>query len=155
MGFLGLIKAAWSNPLVRQILIYVLIAIGCLAALRLYGNRQWMKGELKGEKTSYKSIEKMKQAEWDKKEKGLAAQQASIDVARTSLEEARAQFSKDKESAAQQRRKDDALRSAALEEIRKGREADRVNASTIPASELNGAVRALSGKLASEPSPIK
>lgn len=152
---MGFILKLLSNPLARQILIYLAIGAGALIVIWQWGNRQWMKGEIQGENNATKQIEKMKTEEWKTRDAAIAAKQSQVEVGLQSLQEARKQFQVDKAQISDMRRRDDVARNEALNEIRRSREVDRANAARIPASELVGAIRALSARLAAEPSPIQ
>jgi hypothetical protein len=155
MGFLIFIKGLWANPLARQVIIYAAIAAAAGIVLWQWGNRQWMKGQIQGETQATKQIEKVKAAEWKTRETSIAGKAAQVELDLQSLQGARKQFETDKAQISDMRRRDDVARTETLNEIRRTREADRANAARIPAAELVGAIRALSSRLATEPSPIQ
>jgi hypothetical protein len=136
------ILALWANPLARKITVYVAIALGVLYGLRLYGNRQWSKGEAQGRLTVTKDIEKQKQAEWKAKEMVIAADSAQLAAGKLAIKAAADQLAQDRATIARSLK--DALAAQTATE-----RSDYANAVSVPVDQLNTALRAISTDLAS------
>jgi hypothetical protein len=136
-----LLLGLWANPLARKIILYCGIALAVLYGLRLWGNKQWSKGEAQGRLTVTKNIEKQKAAEWKEKEAAIAqATKALDDERRTVL------------AAAEQIRQDRANLSKTLSDaqaaIRRERTRDYEAVNAVPDLLLWDAIRAISAELA-------
>jgi hypothetical protein len=145
----------WANPIARQIMIYLAIALLAGFALWRWGTIQWQKGEAAGEKTATGIIEKKKQAEWTAREDQLKIERQQTLEDKRTLEKERSNFEIEKQMHQEARRQDEKLRQSAIQTIQSMREADRVKAISLPASDLVPAIRTLSEQLAREQSPIK
>jgi len=123
-----------------KLAIYGLIALGILYGLRLYGNRQWAKGELRGRLTVTKDIERQKKAEWKAKESAIALAAQSIDAEKRSVLAAT-------EALAQDRANLSRTLSDAQAALQRERIKAYANAANIGAADLDAAIRAISAEL--------
>jgi len=115
-----------------KIIIGAVAIAGIFLLIRWYGNRQWAKGETQGRQFMAMEMEKAKQKEWAAKEADIATQKASLTAAATQLERDRLTIN---------RSLNDRLRAIQ----------DAARATTgvvVPDSDLNSAIRAISGQLA-------
>jgi hypothetical protein len=138
------VLAMWANPLFRKIIIYCAITLGILYGLRLYGNRQWAKGEAQGRLTVTKDIEKRKAVEWKAKETAiaqaaadLASEKASVAVAIEQLRADRADLSR--------------TLNVTLAQIQRERIRQYANAASVPDNRIWDDIRAVSRELAAQP----
>jgi hypothetical protein len=133
---------AWfGNPLVRKIAIYVAIAAGALLLLRWYSNRSYYQGVDAGVKLEADRLVKAKAAEWKLREDAIAAQAKQVAEQEKTLEAMRAKLV--------------GMRSdldRTLAEIKARGDAAGVSAgvivASVPASELDNALRLKSNELA-------
>jgi len=79
----------WANPLARKIIIYGAVLLAILYGLRLWGNKQWYKGESQGRQKMAIEMEKAKQAEWAAKENAIEAEKTALDAKKEQLEKDR------------------------------------------------------------------
>ena len=78
-------------------LILSALAIGAiLYGLRLWGNRQWYKGEMAGRQNVAAQIEKQKQAEWKIKEAAIIVDAVTVATEKRAVEAATEQLEKDR-----------------------------------------------------------
>jgi hypothetical protein len=128
--------ALWANPLVRKIIIYAALGLGCLYAGRLWLNSHDSKVYQQGKMAAAVELEKAKQTEWAAKEKAMADQMKVLDAAAQQLENDRANLTRSLNET--------------LAAIQKAKMQGAGAVATIPASELNSALRAISRQLAAE-----
>jgi hypothetical protein len=138
---IAFLLSLWANPLARKIIIYCAITLGILYGLRLWGNKQWQKGEIQGRMAMGKDIEKQKQAEWKAKEAALALAAKNLDQDKRSVLAATEQLRQDRTNLS--KTLSDAQ--AAIQRER-NRQYEAVN--TVPDLLLWDAIRAVSAELA-------
>jgi DNA anti-recombination protein RmuC len=130
-----------ANPLVRRILLYAAIAAAVLYALRIYGNRQWAKGEAAGRQVVTREIEEQKREEWQKKEAAIAAAAESLEEERRVIRAVAEQLQKDRLSIVS-----DLERS--LAQIRQERNRQYESTAVVADDRLDTALRTVSNELA-------
>lgn len=138
------LAAIWAIPWVKKLVIYAALAGTVLYALRIWGNRQWDAGEQSGRVAAFKEAEK-----------GLLKQQLEIEKA---VNDMRQQLIIDRSVLLAQQSETARTRQAiskALETILEAVRAAQVKSDAdidrIPGSELDGALRDQSNKLAGTP----
>jgi hypothetical protein len=138
-----LLVLTWlKNPIVRKILICVAGILVVLYFIRLYGNKQWEKGELKGRVTSTQLIEKVKQEEWKKVSILLKTKDLLLEEEKKNNQNQLAQLGKIRVDLKQSL-------TSGLTAIQNQMDGDYANIASIPTSELDTALRTISTKLKS------
>jgi len=138
-----LLVLTWlKNPIVRKILICVAGILVVLYFIRLYGNKQWEKGELKGRVTSTQLIEKVKQEEWKKVSILLKTKDLLLEEEKKNNQNQLAQLGKIRVDLKQSL-------TSGLTAIQNQMDGDYANIASIPTSELDSALRTISTKLKS------
>lgn len=132
-----------ANPLVRKLAIYAGIIAAILLFMRWYGNAQWKKGAEDGRKAAAAEISKQKEAEWKAKEEAIAASIASIEAEKSFLANAGERLIKDRANISR------ALKDG-LAAVQAARNNDYENVASVPAVELDSALRAISRDLAAQ-----
>ncbi len=125
----------------------ILLAVasgGILYGLRIWGNKQWAKGEAAGRLYEAKAIEKQKQAEWKIKETAIAADAANVAAEKRSVRAAADQLAQDRITIG--RTLKDALAGQAAQRNR-----DYATTANVPDDLLDGAIRTVSRQLAAAP----
>jgi hypothetical protein len=134
----------WAQPWFRRVVFYAAAILGICWCLRWWGNSQWLKGEQQGRQAMAREIERAKQAEWEDRERALAAAGAGIATEKRSLAAATEQIAHDR--AALSRSLNDAL-----ERIRAERLSHYADAAVVPDSAIWRDIRVVSGQLAAHP----
>lgn len=123
-------------------LILCAAALGAvLFALRLYGNRQWYKGQAAGRVYEAKAIEQAKQSEWKIKAAAIAADATKVDAEKAAIKAAADQLAKDRLSIGM-----DLKTALATQTARKER--DYANTASVAPDQLDSAIRTISAELA-------
>jgi hypothetical protein len=135
------ILSIWANPLARKIIIYAGVIAAICYGLRLWGNRQWQKGETAGRQFVAAQLEKQKQVEWAAKEKAISAAAANITTEKQALVAAASQLAQDRATI------NLSLKSA-LAAATARKEANYATVANIRASDLDAAIRSVSAELA-------
>lgn len=134
---MGFLIALWANPLVRKVLLYVAIAAAAAYGLKLWLNRHDARIYQEGKEAMAVEMEKAKREEWAAKEKTLAEKYLSVQAATEQLTKDRMDLYRSLNARLQ------AVKTATAHAP------DAVVA--IPDSQLDGAIRAISRQLASQP----
>jgi|WetSurSiteA1Bulk_404760.scaffolds.fasta_scaffold02632_5 hypothetical protein len=121
-----------------------LLLVGILYGLRLWGNKQWYKGEAQGRLTVAADIEKRKQAEWKTRE--LALKQSAADLANE-----KATVSAAADQLAQDRMTLSKTLSSSLAAIQAERVRLYASAAAVPDNRIWDDIRAISRQLATDP----
>lgn len=140
---MALLLKIWSNPLVRKIAVYGLIAVGVVLVFRWYGTRQWYKGEARGRLYMADQIEKQKQEEWAAKETEIAKQAVAVQDERIAVEEERQRVNRDRANLSR------TLRDS-LQELQIERSRAYADAANVPDDRVWADIRAISRQLATE-----
>lgn len=135
------LAALWANPLVRKIAIYGAIALAALYMMRLWGNRQWSKGETSGRVFMADQIEKQKKAEWEVKENAIAEAAASVAQEKQTVEAQRQLLARERANLSRTLK-------AGLEKIQNERIRASENIASVPDVALWDALREVSRELA-------
>lgn len=135
------LMALWANPLARKVIIYGAVILAILYGLRLWGNKQWSKGETQGRQTMAREMEKAKQAEWKAKEDAIATAASDIATEKRSIKVATDQLAQDRITIA--RGLKDGLAS-----IQARKEANYANVAAVASTDLDSALRTISAELA-------
>lgn len=129
-----------KNPLIQKILIYAGIIMAALYCIRLYGNAQWSKGEAKGRQNTTQLIEKAKKEQWlqidelrKDNEKALLAEQSINADLKKQLIKDRTEINQNLKNGL-----------AAIQALQ-GQAYANIN--SIPATQLDNALRVLSREL--------
>ena len=130
---LGLLTNRWIQ--------YGLIAVAVLVAWRIWSNRIYDQGVEAGRITATKEIETAKQKEWAQKETEIKAQLQMIDDARYTLEQAKADLDRSRATLTSSLTK-------TLAEIKARETVVSAGVASVPADELDAALRAVSAELA-------
>ena len=133
----------WANPLVRKITIYAAIALAVLYCLRLWGNKQWQKGEQQGRQHVAADLVKQKQAEWKAKEDQIARDAANLTTEKASVKAATEQLAKDRANLSR-------TLSDSLTAIQRERMRQYADASGTPDSVIWDRIRTVSKQLATD-----
>jgi uncharacterized protein HemX len=141
---LTLLASLWANPLARKLALWAALALAAGLALRWYGNRQWAQGEAHGRQTMAREIERQKRAEWEARERELAAAAADLDAEKRSLTAATEQISRDRANITRSL-------NDALERIRAERMDNYADAAAVPDDRVWDDIRAISRELAAHP----
>jgi hypothetical protein len=139
MLWLSLLKLL-KNPMVQKILIYAAITLAALYCIRLYGNAQWAKGESKGRLNTTQLIEKAKKEEWKRADALLKASEQSLVAERTANDDLKKQLAVDRTEINKNLKN-------GLAAIQAAQGQANANINSIPASELDNALRKLSNDL--------
>jgi hypothetical protein len=137
---IAFILGLWSNPLARKIIIYCAITLGILYGLRLWGNKQWQKGETQGRMAMGKDIEKQKQAEWKAKEAAIAQATKTLDEEKRSVLAATEQLRQDRVNLSR-------TLTDAQAAIQRERARAYANAAAVPDNRIWDDIRAISREL--------
>lgn len=138
------ILAIWSNPLARKITVYAAIALAILYGLRLWGNKQWAKGELQGRQHMARDLEKQKQKEWNAREAEIKKQSAGLAEAQLAIQTQAEQIAMDRANLSKSL-------AEARARIQRERETGYATAAGTPDSRIWDDIRAASTKLATDP----
>jgi hypothetical protein len=130
----------WTNAIARKVAIGVLVILALGYALRRYSNRIYDEGYKSGKVAGAVEMEKAKQAEWKAKAVAIAAEAAGIAGEKYSVKAAADQLAKDR--AVMSRGLKDSLAAIQAERTR-----DYAGIANIDASDLDGALRAVSAGL--------
>jgi hypothetical protein len=133
----------WANPLARKAIIYGAIAIGILYGLRIWGNRQWQKGEIQGRQTMARDLEKQKQKEWDAREAAIKEQASSLAEAKTAIQTQTEQLAQDRNNLSRSL-------ADARAQLQRERTNGYANAAGIPDSRIWDDLRTASRELAAD-----
>lgn len=133
-------KTGLSAIVVELILGGALIA-GALFALRLWGNKQWAKGEQQGRVSMSQELEKQNKVEW-------AARQDAINKAASQVDADRQQVQVERANLEQMRLSTQSTLRQVIAAAQTGREVSNAQAIALPPDELDAALRALSSELA-------
>jgi hypothetical protein len=138
---LPFLTTLWANQIARKVILYGAVLLATLYGLRLWGNRQWAKGESQGRIAATADLEKAKAAEWKKREEDLAAGAAKLAVDVKTLGAQRAELAGARASLVD-------TFSRSMNQIRATREGNNATVFSIPDNQLDGALRDLSRELA-------
>lgn len=133
--------ALWENPLVRKVVLYAAIALAVLYGLRLWGNKQWAKGEQQGRVSAAVEMEKDLKAAWKAREVALS------DAAKNLAFERQTWATQTAELARARAGLQDSL-SRSLNQIKTTHEADNAKVIAVAPDQLDAALRTLSAELA-------
>lgn len=134
---------AWliAHPLARKLMLYAGITLGILYALRWWGNRQWSEGEAAGRLKMSQEIERRKKAEWEAREKKLAAIAEDLDEEKGAIRTEKSRLSQERQNLSRSL-------SESLNAIREERTRQYENVAAVDSADLDGALRAVSAELA-------
>ncbi len=135
------ILTLWANPLTRKILIGAGISLAVFYALRLWSNRVYSEGFKSGKTAGLAEMEAAKSAEWQAKADAIAA-----DAARTAAD--RRVLEAETSALADSRRQRETTLSRSLKQMNARKEADSAKVASVPDSDLDSALRAISAVLA-------
>lgn len=133
-----------GTPIGRKVTLWAAIVTAVALGLRWYGNRQWAAGEERGRQTMAREMERQKRAEWEARERELAAAADSLEGEKRALTAATEQIARDRASISRSL-------NDALERIRAERMSHYADAAVVPDSTIWRDVRAVSGQLAAHP----
>lgn len=128
------------SQIVVKFILFAAVSGVILFSLRLWGNKQWYKGEVAGRQFVASQLEKQKKAEWEAKEKAIASAAANINTEKKVLQADRERLQQERANIS--RSLNNALATVAKEKVR-----NYENVSAIPNSELDSAIRATSAEL--------
>jgi hypothetical protein len=131
----------WTNPIARKVTIGVLVILALGYALRRYSNRIYDEGYKFGKVAGMVGMEKTKRAEWKAKAESIATDAAALATQKATTMAAAGQLAKDRQLIS--RGLKDSLAAIQAERTR-----DYASIVRIDASDLDGALRALSTELA-------
>jgi len=135
------ILTLWNNALARKIIIGCAAGLAIFYALRLWSNRVYSEGYRSGKTAGALETEKAEQAKWKAQQDAIAVESARVDGDRKLVDAQTAAL-------AQSRQQIEKTLSRSLNEMKQKREADSVQVLSVPDSDLDDALRALSAQLA-------
>jgi hypothetical protein len=134
----------WMNPLARKIITWAAIIGLMLYALRIYGNKQWEKGNTAGRAAAAQDIDRQKRDEWKQKEHAIAAAAGSLEEEKRVIRAAAVQLEKDRGSI------ETGLNNS-LAFIRQERNRHYETTASVSDDHLDAALRAVSSELSTHP----
>jgi hypothetical protein len=137
-----LVLKTGMSALLIKIILFAVATAGILYGLRLWGNAQWAKGEKQGRVSAVQTIEKAKKEEWKIKEAEIASKKIKIEKKMVEVDAASKQLMQDKTILIK------GLKDELAKIDSKKPTQPFVVVSSVPDSELDGALRSLSNRLA-------
>lgn len=134
----------WANPLAKKFIVGAGAIMAIFWFLRVYGNRQYARGEMAGRQHMAAEIERQKRAEWQEREDAIAREAEIVAGEKRAVEAAIEQISRDRMDLSRQLR--DGLASIQRERIR-----DYESVAAVSDDRLWDAIREISGELAADP----
>jgi len=137
---MNFLLSLWANPLARKIITYAAIIAAILYGMRLWGNKQWAKGEAQGRLSVAQDIEKKIRAEWKAKEDAIARDAASIATEKRAVAAAAEQLAVTRANLSRSL-------NTTLAAIQQERNHDYEKVAAVPSNLLDAALRSVSGEL--------
>lgn len=135
------IAALWAIPWVRKAVIYAAIAGAVLYALRIWGNKQWAVGEQSGRVAAFREAEKDLLKQQLELARAIADMRQQLILDRAVLLAQQAETAKTRQLLSQSL-------TTILTEVRASKVVTDAKVDAVPASELDGAIRLQSSRLA-------
>jgi hypothetical protein len=135
------ILTLWNNAFARKVLLGVAAGLVIFYALRLWSNRVYTEGYRSGKTAGALETEKAEQAKWKAEQDAITAEAARVAGDRKLVDAQNAAL-------AQSRQQIEKTLSRSLDEMKQKREADSVQVLSVPDSDLDSALRAVSAVLA-------
>ena len=145
----------WANRIARKIIIYGAAGLAIFWLVRLWSNRVYSEGYKSGKAAGLTDVEESKKAEWKAKESAIAAEAGKVAADSKALSARRTQLDADASALRSMRQRNEDALSKAMAEIRAGREVQHEADGRLAGGELVDTIRAVSAKLAAEPTPVK
>lgn len=136
-----LVLKTGMSALLIKIILFAVATVGICYGLRLWGNAQWQKGEKQGRVTAVQVIEKAKKEEWKVKESEIASKRIEIEKKMIEVDAASKQLAQDKTILIK------GLKDELAKIDLKKPTQPSVVVSSVPDSELDGALRSLSNRI--------
>jgi hypothetical protein len=135
------ILTLWNNALARKIIIGCAVSLVIFYGLRLWSNRVYSEGYRSGKTAGALETEKSAQTKWKAQQDAIAVEAARVAGDRKLVDAQTATL-------AQSRRQIETTLSRSLNEMKQKREADSVQVLSVPDSDLDSTMRAVSAVLA-------